>query len=215
MGALTSTTIIEQALGRLGNDSLTVEAGIWLLNALDRLYEDFQWPFLETTATGSLTVGQSSVTLPTDFDSPISHNSFSIINSDGIHSTLSFNTGYDQDAIADPALEGLPISALINLDTMTWRPYPLPGQAYTWQVRYKKKIARSSSEFTPDFPNDDVMIQAVYVRGLQYEDDDRFDAENKELQRMVAIYKRKFNLQPQKAQRVQFSRKFRTPVNFR
>jgi hypothetical protein len=215
MGALTSTTIISQALGRLGNDSLTTEAGIWLLNALDRLYEDFAWPFLETTATGSLTVGQSSVNLPSDFDSPISHNSFSVIDSDGIHFTLSFNTGYDQDSLADPTLEGSPESALINLDTMTWRPYPLPGQIYTWQVRYKKKPARSDVAFTPDFPNDDVLIQAVYVRGLQYEDDDRFGAENTELQRMVAMYKRKFNLQPQKSQRVQFSRKFRAPVNFR
>lgn len=215
MGALTSTTIVSQALGRLGNDSLTTEAGIWLLNALDRLYEDFSWPFLETMATGSLTVGQSSVNLPSDFDSPISHNSFSVIDSDGIHFSLSFNIGYDQDSIADPAVEGTPASALINLDTMTWRPYPLPGQVYTWQVRYKKKIARGTEPFTPDFPNDEILIQAVYVRGLQYEDDDRFGAENTELQRMVAMYKRKFNLQPQKQQRVQFSRKFRTPTNFR
>lgn len=215
MSALTSTVIISQALGRLGNDSLTVEAGIWLLNALDRLYEDFAWPFLETTATGSLIVGQSSVTLPADFDSPVSHNSFGIIDSNGIHSTLSFNSGFDQDSLADPTLEGTPDSALINLDTMTWRPYPLPGQVYTWQIRYKKKITRPSIEFTPDFPNDDVLIQAVYVRGLQYEDDDRFGTENQELQRMIAIYKRKFNLQPQKGQRVQFSRKFRQPVSFR
>jgi hypothetical protein len=215
VGALTSTVIVDQALGRLGNDSLTVEAGIWLLNALDRLYEDFSWPFLETTATGSLTIGQSSVNLPSDFDSPISHNSFSVIDSDGIHFPLSFNTGFDQDNIPNPSLDGTPDSALINLDTMTWRPYPLPSQAFTWQVRYKKKIARSDVEFTPDFPNDEILIQAVYVRGLQYEDDDRFGAENTELQRMVAMYKRKFNLQPQKQQRVQFSRKFRAPVNFR
>jgi hypothetical protein len=215
MGALTSTVIIEQALGRLGNDSLTVEADIWLLNALDRLYEDFAWPFLETTATGSLIAGQSSVNLPADFDSPVSHNSFGVIDENGIHKALVFNTGFDQDQIVDPALDGTPQKALVNLDTMTWRPYPLPEKAYTWQIRYKKKISRSDIEFTPDFPNDDILIQAVYVRGLQYEDDDRFDGENKELQRMVAMYKRKFNLQPQKSQRVLLSRKFTTPTNFR
>jgi hypothetical protein len=215
MGALTSTTIIDQALGRLGNDSLTVEAGIWLLNALDRLYEDFQWPFLETTATGALTEGQSSVNLPADFDSPVSHNSFGVIDENGIHHALSFNTGFDQDQLVNPDLDGTPERAFVNLDAMTWRPYPLPNKAYTWQVRYKKKIARSDVAFTPDFPNDDILIQAVYVRGLQYEDDDRFAAENTELQRMVALYKRKFNLQAQKSQRVLLSRKFSTPTNFR
>ena len=215
MGALTSTTIVDQALGRLGNDSLTVEAGIWLLNALDRLYEDFAWPFLETTATGTLTEGQSSVNLPSDFDSPISHNSFVVIDEDDVYHALSFNTGFDQDQLVNPALDGPPQRALVNLDTMTWRPYPLPDKIYTWQVRYKKKPARSDVEFTPDFPNDDILIQAVYIRGLQYEDDDRFDAENKELQRMIAMYKRKFNLQPQKSQRVLLSRRFTTPTNFR
>jgi hypothetical protein len=215
MSALTSTVIIAQALGRLGNDSLTTEAGIWLLNALDRLYEDFAWPFLETTATGALTEGQSSVNLPADFDSPVSHNSFGVIDENGMHHALSFNTGFDQDQLVNPALDGTPQTALINLDTMTWRPYPLPEKAYTWQVRYKKKIARPTEPFTADFPNDDILIQAVYVRGLQYEDDDRFTAENTELQRMIAIYKRKFNLQPQKQLRILLSRKFSTPTNFR
>jgi hypothetical protein len=215
VGALTSTVIIDQALGRLGNDSLVVEADIWLLNALDRLYEDFQWPFLETLATGSLVVDQSSVNLPADFDSPVAHDSFVLISSTGGYHALEFNTSYDQDLLASPTRSGEPKRALINLDTMTWRPYPLPSQTYTWQVRYKKKITRSDVEFTPDFPNDDILIQAVYVRGLQYEDDDRFVNENKELQRMVSMYKRKFNLQAQKSQRVQLSRRFRSPVSFR
>jgi hypothetical protein len=215
VGALTSTVIVSQALGRLGNDSLTVEAGIWLLNALDRLYEDFQWPFLETTATGALTEGQSSVNLPADFDSPVSHNSFLVIDEDNVYHALDFNTAYEQDLLVNPALDGPPQKAIVNLDDMTWRPYPLPEKAYTWQVRYKKKISRSDVEFTPDFPNDDILIQAVYVRGLQYEDDDRFVAENTELAKMVALYKRKFNLQPQKQKRILLSRRFSTPTNFR
>lgn len=215
MSALTSTQIVSQALGRLGNDSLTTEAGIWLNNALDRLYEDFAWPFLETTATGTLTIGASSVNLPADFDSPISHNSLVLIDENSNFHSLTFNTGFDQDMIAKPSLEGQPISAILNTDTMTWRPYPLSTQAYTWQLRYKKKITRGTEPFTPDFPNDDILIQAVYVRGLQHEDDDRFAAENTELQRMIAIYKRKFNLQPQKKQKTLLARRFTSPVNFR
>ncbi len=215
MGALTSTVIVSQALGRLGNDSLTTEAGIWLLNSLDRLYEDFAWPFLEKTTTGTLTIGASSVALPTDFDSPWSHDSFVLIDEFNNNLALQFNTGYDQDLLAKPSLTGRPLRAIVDLDAKTWRPYPLSDQAYSWQIRYKKKVARGTEPFTPDFPNDDILIQAVYVRGLQYEDDDRFAAENTELQRMIAMYKRKFNLQSLKSQRVLLSRKFSTPTNFR
>ena len=215
MGALTSTVIVSQALGRLGNDSLTVEAGIWLLNALDRLYEDFQWPFLEVTATGTLTIGGTSVALPTDFDSPVSMNSLVLIDSNSNYHSLVFNTGFDQDMIAKPSLEGEPRYAILDIVNQTWRPYPISTQAYSWQLRYKKQIARPTEPFTPTFPNDDILIQAVYVRGLQYEDDDSFFNENKELQRMIALYKRKFNLQAQRKQKVLLSRRFSTPINFR
>lgn len=215
MGALTSDTIISQALGRLGNETLTLTAGIWLLNLLDRLYEDFSWPFLEKVATGSLAIDQTSVTLPSDFDSPLSHDSFVLTDTNGNNHSLRFNTGYDQDLISNPSLGGEPIRAIIDLNAMTWRPYPLASQIYTWQIRYKFKPTRGVDTFTPDFPNDDIMIQGVYVRGLQHEDDDRYVPENQELLRMISVYKAKFNKQPMRSQRVLLSSKFSTPIVFR
>ena len=215
MSALTSTDIVSQALSRLGNETLTTTANIWLLNLLDRLYEDLSWPFLEKVATGSLAIEQSSVTLPSDFDSPLSHDSFVLIDENGNNHPLKFNTGYDQDLLANPSLTGEPITAILDLNAMTWRPYPLASQTYTYQIRYKFKPSRSDVEFTPDFPNDDILIQGVYVRGLQHEDDDRYVTENQELLRMISVYKAKFNKQPMRSQRVLFSRKFGTPTNFR
>ncbi|MFA6082669.1 MAG: hypothetical protein WC773_04675 [Patescibacteria group bacterium] len=215
MGALTSTVIVSQALERLGNATLTTTAGIWLLNLLDRLYEDYSWPFLEKIATGSLAAEATSTNLPADFDSPISHDSFVLTDVNGINHSLRFNTGYDQDLLNDPGLIGEPKHVIIDLNAMTWRTFPLANQQYTYQIRYKFKPARSDVAFTPDFPNDEIMIQGVYVRGLQHEDDDRYVPENQELLRMISVYKAKFNKQPMRSQRVQLSSKFGTPIVFR
>jgi hypothetical protein len=155
--------------------------------------------------------------LPTDFDSPWDENSFVLIDSNGGYIPLDFSTSYDQDLISNPAITGTPQTALVNLESMTWRPYPLPGTGYTWQVRYKYKPTRVASyaNHTPVFPNDQIIIQALFVDGLQHEDDDRYVREMAVLTQMISRYKAKFNLQPQKKSRVRFSPRFSTPTNFR
>lgn len=218
MSALSSDVLISTALKKLGNETLTEDAQVWLLNILDRLYEDFKWPFLEKLATGALTSGQSSVDLPTDFDSPWDVDSFVLIDSEGGQYPLAFNTQYDQDTITSPAVTGAPRTALINLRAMTWRPYPLPETAYTWQVRYRMKPderADTYVDFTPAFPNDQILIQALLVEGLQHEDDDRYPQELAILTQMVARYRGKFNAYPNRAKRVRYSSRFSNPTSFR
>lgn len=217
MSALDSDELISQALKRVGNETITTDAQTWLLNVLDRLYEDFAWPFLEKLTTGNLTSGQSSVSLPADFDSPWDKNSFVLIDSNSSYHPLAFATGYDQDFLANPATTGTPTQALIDLGSDTWRPYPLPETAYTWQVRYKRKPTRTDpyATFTPDFPNDEIIIQAVFVRALQHEDDDRYVPESQILAQMIARYKAKFNLQAQRSPKVRLSARFSTPTTFR
>jgi hypothetical protein len=220
LSALDSDTLIATALKKLGNETITTDAEIWIFNILDRLYEDFKWPFLEKLATGNLIASQSSVTLPTDFDEPWDVDSFLVIDSSGAYHSLDFATQYDQDLFVNPSLTGTPQTALINLQAMTWRPYPLPDTSYSYQIRYKYKPATDAytgtyANFTPVFPNDQILIQAIYVEGLQHEDDDRYVPEMQILQQMIARYKGKFNRQPNKRQKVRFSSRFGNPQSFR
>ena len=220
MSALDSDTLISTALKKLGNETITADAEVWIFNILDRLYEDFKWPFLEKIATGNLIASQSSVSLPSDFQEPWDVDSFVLVDSNGAYHKLDFITQYDQDLFANPALTGCPQVALINLQAMTWRPYPLPATSYSYQVRYKYKpvtdaYTGSYANFTPVFPNDKIIIQSLFVEGLQHEDDDRYVPEMQILQAMIKQYKGKFNRMPSKKQKVRFSPRFGNPQSFR
>jgi hypothetical protein len=218
VSVLDSDGLIATALKKLGNETITEDAQVWIGTILDRLYEDFQWPFLEKVATGTLTSGQSSVNLPSDFDSPWDEDSFVVINSTGGRRALRFFTQYEQDLLTNPNTPGTPGSALLDLNAMTWRPFPLPNTSYTWQVRYRYKPVENSvtyATFTPVFPNDAIIIQALYVEGLNHEDDDRYVPQLQILQQMIKQYKGKFNRQAQKASQVRFSSRFSTPNSYR
>jgi len=118
----------------------------------------------------------------------------------------------------NPSLAGTPRKALINLQAMTWRPYPLPETSYSYQIRYRYQPGENLavySNFTPVFPNDQILIQALFVEGLNHEDDDRYVAQLQILQQMIKQYKGKFNRQPIKSQRVRLSSRFSGPTNLR
>lgn len=218
MSRLDSDTLISQALKRLGNETLTDDAQVWIYTILERLYEDYKWPFLEKVATGSLTPSQSSVPLPSDYSMPWDVDSFQVIDSTNRHHALAFFTQYDQDLVTNPGLTGTPREALLDLNAMTWRPFPLPNTGYTWQVRYlylPDPRPDTYANFTPVFPNDQIIIQALFVYGLQHEDDDRYPMEMKVLDSMVDRFRGTFNLTPNKRQQTRLSRRFATPNNFR
>ncbi len=218
MSVLDSDALIATALKKLGNETITEDAQVWIGTILDRLYEDYKWPFLEKIATGNLTPSQSSVDLPTDFNQPWDVDSFQVINSNGNYTSLEFFTQYDQDLITNPGATGCPRQALINLQASTWRPFPLPNTSYTWRVRYAYKPVENNatySTFTPVFPNDQIIIQALYVEGLNHEDDDRFPVQLKILEGMIANYRGSFNSMPNKKQQTRFSKRFSTPGSFR
>jgi hypothetical protein len=215
MSQATSTSLISQALKKLGNETLADDADLWLANILDRLYEDHKWPFLEKVETGAVAISDSSIDLPSDFDSPWDVNSFKLRDSDGNEYPLAFATQYDQDNLISPSGTGAPQHALINLEDMTWRPYPLAAEAYTYVIRYRYKPTRDTGIYTPVFPNDAILVQALFVDGLQHEDDDRYPVEMARLEKMIRAYKGKFNRQPLKSQKLRLSSRFRNPGSFR
>lgn len=214
----TANEIISDALKQLGNETLTDNAEVWLNNFLDRLYEDYRWPFQEKTATGSLTIGATSVDLPDDFVDFWDRNGLRLADEDGNLFRLVPTPADEFDLLVQPTTtDGPPELALVNLNDMTWQPYPVPDQAYTWRLRYKYKPSRVTDFDTEvTFPNDELLTQAVFVKGLQFEDDDRYVPESQILEMMIRRFRKGFNVSPTKGKSTKFqSQTFRSITNFR
>ena len=204
--ARTANQIISDALKQVGNETLTSEAQIWLNNFLDRMYEDLKWPFQEESASGTITEGDTSVDLPSDFADLWNSSGLRLEDEDGNIFRLFPRTPEDFDLLVQPSTAGAPEIALINFADLTWQPYPTPDKTYTWLLRYKKKPARVSNfdAVVSPFSNDELLTQAVFVKALQFEDDDRYVQEAAILEKQIKAYKRGFNLSPTKGKKLAF-----------
>jgi hypothetical protein len=215
--ARTGTQIISDALKQLGNETLTSEAQVWLNNFLDRLYEDYRWPFQEKTATGTVTEGQTSVDLPSDFLDFWDRNGLRLEDEDGNLSRVLPRQADEFDLVVQPNDQGQPEIALVDLAALTWQPYPTPDKTYTWILRYKYKPARIT-DFGQviTFSNDELLTQAVFVKGLQFEDDDRYVPESQVLELMIKRFRRGYNVSPLKGKALRYqSQTFRGITAFR
>jgi hypothetical protein len=219
MSAQNSDTLIANALSRLGNPTLTTDAQTWILNILDRFYEDFRWPFLEKLSVTTISASAKNIALPSDFDEPWDNDSFVLVDqTSGAYQYLQPIMQFDYDALSNPLTTASPpLYALIDGNAKTWTPYPLANKTYTLNLRYKYKPVRagSYSNFTPAFPNDMLIEQAIFVTGLQHEDDERYGMELQQLQRMMGEYKAKFNKNPHKNLAARLSNKFKQIVVIR
>lgn len=215
--ARTANEIISDALKQVGNETLTSEAQTWLANFLDRLYEDYRWPFQEKSASGTVTEGSTSVNLPSDFLDFWDRNGLRLEDEDGNLSRVVPRQADEFDLLVQPNDEGLPEIALVNLADMTWQPYPTPDKTYTWRLRYKYKPTRISDfDAVVTFPNDELLTQAVFVKALQFEDDDRYATEATILDGMIKRFRKGFNVSPTKGKSLKFqSQTFRGITNFR
>jgi len=218
MSSRTPNEIISDALKLLGNETLTNEAEVWLNNILDRLYEDYRWPFQEKSVTGSVPAGATSINLPDDFVDFWDRNGLRLVDDNNNISRIVPIQADTFDLIVQPTVVGAPEFARIDLATMTWQPYPTPDVTYSYRLRYKKRPDRIT-DFDSDvivFPNDAVLTQAVFVRGLQQEDDDRYSAELGILQNMIKAYRRGYNVSPTKGTTIRFqSQTFKGIDSFR
>lgn len=212
MSALTRDQIVDTALKQAGNTSITDLANTWLNNILDRLYEDYHWPFQEKTTTGTLAQGATTVSLPSDYADVWNEYGLKIEDSDGKFQPLLIRDADYLDTLVDPSVQGPPEIAIVDLKARTWRPYPLPGKAYTWHLRYKFKPARLTGNTAPEFPNDQLLIDAVYTLALKYEDDDRAPQELSFLDLLVKKYRKGFNRSPLKGDKLEMSPEVFKPI---
>jgi len=205
MGMRTGTEIISDALKLLGNETIDTEAQVWLNNILARLYEDFRWPFQEKSASGTVTAGASAIALPVDFLDFWDRNGLRIQDSSGNLFRVVPLQADDFDLIRQPSESGRPEKARIDLAEMEWQPYPTPDIAYTWLLRYKKSFTEITDfSASIDFPNDTLLTQALFVRGLQFEDDDRYSVELGVLEAMTKRFRRGYNVSPTKGTAMRF-----------
>jgi hypothetical protein len=205
MGMRTGSEIISDALKLLGNETLTTEAQVWLNNILARLYEDHRWPFQEKTATGTVTPGSTAIALPADFADFWDRNGLRLQDSSGNLFRVLPLQADDFDLMYQPGESGRPEFARVDLAEMEWQPSPIPDAIYTWILRYKKAFVEIT-DFSAaiDFPNDMLLTQAVFVRGLQFEDDDRYPAELNVLEAMTKKFRRGYNVSPTKGTALRF-----------
>lgn len=208
--ALDFDTIVAHAGKLVGNETLTTFAGVWLNNIIDSLAQNHRWPELEKVATGSLAqFGGTTpivVSLPADFGDLWDQHSLSILDTNGSHSVLTPQTWEWYDLITSPLTPGSPGHAAFNLNTQQWTPYPQPSQVYTWQLRYLLKPSRIvTGTDTIPFGTDEIFIQALFVRLLQFEDDSRYPAEYAVLQSMIHQFFGATNTSPIKSPKVRFN----------
>lgn len=210
--SLTFDEIISNAGKLVGNETLTTFAGVWLNNIIDTIAQNRKFFELEKVATGTLakyTSGPAlTVSFPTDFGDMWDHNALGLIDSGGSHHILTFQTWDWYDLITNPLTIGPPQFAAFDMRLQKWTPYPQPDQAYTWQMRYVLKPSRivTGSDKIP-YGSDEIFIQALFVRLLQFEDDARYPAEYAMLDQMLNKYFGGANMSPIKSPAVRFNSK--------
>lgn len=220
--SMTFDQIVSHAGKLVGNETLTSFADVWLNNIIDTIAQNHRFPELEKTATGTIGAYNGggvgvTVAFPSDFADLWDHESLAVIDANGNHTPLQPQTWDWYDMIADPLTTGKPRYAIFNLQNRTWTPYPQPDVAYTWQIRYMIKPSRIvTGTDTIPYASDEIFVQALFVRLLQFEDDARYPAEYQMLQKLIQNYFGGVNTSPIKSPAVRFnSRAFRTPGTFR
>ncbi len=216
--ARTANEIISSVLKRVGNETISVEAQYAFADIVTRLCEDYRWPFLRATATGSITAGDDSVALPATFGDLWSKFSAKLVDStSGQFIPLKSMSVEEYDTLEDPDGEGQPTHIIIDFSDLTFRVYPLPAQTYTYAIIYRTIPARISDyDAAVSFPNDQLLSQLLFVWALQFEDDDRYMVELQVADAMLKRYLKRFNVSPTKTATATLSRdKFMGMVSIR
>lgn len=214
--SLTRNQLVDLALATVGNTTLTAEAYTWLNNIVDRFCLDYKFSFLEKLKTGTLAANASSVGLPSDFGDVWDRHSFVLTDSNGGRIQPEIFSPEDYDLLASTTTTGTPSLVVFDLKALTWTVWPVPAVSYTYSLRYRYKPARISTDVVVEFPNDDLLVQALIIKGLQYEDDERYTTELVILQNMITRFVGGFNKSPIKRPQIRLNaNRFQTPQSFR
>lgn len=183
---MTRLQIIQEALSRANRPDLVSEARLWLNMFLDGQYRNQDWPFAMKVSTLPVVDGAAA---PEDY---LRARSVQLIyGSQRLPVLMLTPEQYDFERQAQVGT-GVPRKLYLDQYLRTFHWLPVPQEVYSFELRYY---------FMPELPDpytpigdsetplwqidDDLLIQAVYIRALQYDDDARFDKEEQKLMTML------------------------------
>lgn len=179
-GRLTRGTILDQAQRRAGNTStsLKAEMRVWLNNILDELYMGWDWPFLMTSTSVSLS--GTTFALPATF-----------LRSQDAYGLVTTSVNGQAQRIRIPETDPMNYWARYREDTTATVPilwtadrandvgrfWPEPAGTVTATLRYKQLIANADTTNSttydadiPVFPWHSYLIERCYQQVLEWDD---------------------------------------------
>ncbi len=202
MGQMTNTDIISEALELAGNSGLTARAQVWLNTWLQRVYTHWAWPFLRNhygpfdIAVGaqSLAFGNGAQTtdrihsvnraLLTDPVSGVVSTELKLSGSSKVPAPDMFTSVSASNLGRPHTLHVVPVAATPGQWTLYFSPRPSQATRLVLVAQYTPEFL--DVDDTPLYLNDETMIQAVYAQALRHQQDERWQAEDAVLRRMIA-----------------------------
>lgn len=218
MGMLSRGNVVSTALNLAGNTGLTTQANTWLNAFLGSVYASWAWPFLLrrygpytlAAGTASTVVGQGSGSITegllridrvlllgasdTDAKQDVELVSSQTVDATDTPGALAgVAKGTPSKAlleISDPSLATTPFRWILN-----W--IPRPDIAYRYELyAYRRPPDLSDDGDGVLYPNDQTLIQAVYVQALRHQADERWVPEDAKLRSLVSEDRLMFGRQP-------------------
>ena len=197
--ALTLLQIVDTALDQAGLDSgFRTKARNWLNIILAKQASDFKWPhWHKQTSTVSLTPGTTAYAIPSDFNRAdtcylyqLNGSTYQRGNQIRIYDTYRF------DDVDYTSLTGVPTAAYINTlnSTIVFNSSPSDSGHY-YKLRYYidapvYSTGTSNDSTTPDFPDQNFLIQELVKWAYEFQDDERFAPKTAEAERALQMTKR-------------------------
>jgi hypothetical protein len=191
---LTRGSIISDGLNRAGRPDLLSDGRLWLNQFLEDQYENQDWPFLIKTSKG-LTVVQGG-TIPTDYRSAVSATVGQTVANTKLVEFVpadKFHEFYERNNTDN---SGTPEVIYVDESLRTFNYWPNPSSGLLLNLRYYYS-PELPDHLDPTSDNEipiwqapkQILVQAMYVRALEYNDDARFEREDKRLFKMVNDHK--------------------------
>lgn len=183
---MTRLQIMQEGLRRAGRSDLLSEARLWLNLFLESIYrnQDYHWLRKQTTLTTS-----EGLAWPSDYLRSYS----AVLLQNGNENQFKQFTVDEYDMYRIASSSGTPAGYFADPNTRTFKFYPQPAQALQWKLRYyylptlpdaSSPVGDSDEPVWEADPT--ILIQSIYVRALEYDDDSRFDKEEQRLEAMIA-----------------------------
>lgn len=200
MGTLTRDTIVSEALELAGDTSLTNRANVWLNLFLRSEYRAWDWDFLKRQTVLTLASGAVSASMSlTRATMAKVLNVYAHRPAGTIGASLELRrkltkaglyAGLDSEKhpllVRTSGESGAPEYWGFDSRTATGLIYvwPRADQAYSLDVEWVETPADPGASDLPTYPDDETMVQAVFVKALKHLQDERAGEEESKLEVM-------------------------------